>query len=137
MSQSDTGPLPDAFVSLFWGVRVASELELVVDPVRLRQAEAYGDFLTEPRGHYDVWEAWRRLGPAGLVKHGLPSSISWTEYEQWPRGRTVFHIPSQRFVVYADRRLLRDPTFIHCLANGLQMLEGSYDLRTDPHYRTR
>lgn len=49
---------------------------LVTDLTPLAEAEPYGAFLTHPRGHYEVWEGWRRLGPAGLARRGLPVLVA-------------------------------------------------------------
>ena len=68
-------------------------LLLVTDHTSLAEAERYGDFLTHLRGHHDVWKRWRRLGPAGLARRGLPAAIAWHEYEHFPRGRVVFDPP--------------------------------------------
>jgi len=33
---------------------------LLIDSTSLAEAEPYGDFLTHPRGHYEVWSRWQR-----------------------------------------------------------------------------
>ena len=78
----------DARVGIYWGIiHSAEDLETITDMTNLSEAERYGEFLTHPRGHYDVWEAWRQLGPRGLTKLKLPKLIAWTEYEALPRGK--------------------------------------------------
>ena len=65
-------------VGIFWGVP-AGHVALVTDATPLAAAEPYGDFLTHPRGHCEVWEGWRRLGPAGLARRGLPLAVAFFE----------------------------------------------------------
>lgn len=44
-------------VGIVWGVREGSgPLALVLDRTPLVAAESYGDRLTHPRGHHEVWE---------------------------------------------------------------------------------
>ena len=134
---ADNQTAPDEpSVGIVWGVRDADRpLLLVTDRTSLAEAERYGDFLTHPRGHYDVWERWRRLGPAGLARRGLPAAIAWHEYEHFPRGRVVFDTTTDRFTLYADRRLQAPDTLPSVLcAFGLDPARCT--VRSDPHYRT-
>jgi hypothetical protein len=133
MLQSDTFPLPDAFVALFWGIREGEELKLVVDPVHLTQARVNGEDLTPPQSHYDVREDWHCVGPLSLVGNSVPSLLTGSEYVHWPWGRTVFHVPTRRFRIYADRRLVRDPDLISLLADALHMPAGSYHPGARPY----
>lgn len=67
-------------VGIVRGVRDdAGPLLLVTGRTPLTAAETYGNFLTHPRGHHAAWEGWRRLGPAGLARRGLPTVIAWHE----------------------------------------------------------
>ena len=122
-------------VGIVWGVRDnGGPFLLVTERTPLGRAEAYGEFLTHPRGHYEVWEGWRRLGPAGLARRGLPALIAWHEYEQFPRGRVVFSKTTGRFTLYADRALQARAVLRRVLcAFGLE--PGRCAVRPDPHYR--
>jgi hypothetical protein len=123
-------------VGIVWGLCVdPGPMVLVTNCTRLDEAEAYGDCLTHSRGHYEVWEAWRRLGPTGLAHRGLPPVILWHEYEHFPRGRVVFETRAQRFVLYADRKLQTPgllPRVLQCFGLG----PARCAVRSDPHYRT-
>ena len=49
-------------VGIFWVVqRSARETRCLSTGCSLEAAEPYGDFLTFPDGHYNVWEGWRTL----------------------------------------------------------------------------
>ncbi len=135
MPHTDATALPPASVGIYWGVRDAGALILVVDRTPLADAEPYGEALTHPHGHFEVWESWQRLGPAGLARAGLPTAIAWSEYEHHPRGRAVYHRPTRRFTLYADRKL-QTPEFIARIADALAIADGAYDVRSDAHYRT-
>jgi hypothetical protein len=65
-------------VGIYWGVpNQPGEISIVIDVSVLAEAEPYGDFLSHPRGHYDVWEAWRRLGPTRLARRVGFRMSSW------------------------------------------------------------
>jgi hypothetical protein len=54
----------DACVGPYWLVCDDSRnIRLIAHRCALADAEEYGDCLTCPHGHYDLWEGWR-TGPA-------------------------------------------------------------------------
>lgn len=122
-------------VGIVWGVRDgAGPVALVLDRTPLAEAEPYGDVLTHPRGHHEVWEGWRRLGPAGLVRRGLPAVIAWHEYEHFPRGRVVFGARTSRFTLYTDDRL-RTPAVLPRVLRAFGLDAARCGACSDPHYR--
>ena len=122
-------------VGIVWGVPDGhGPLRLVFDRTLLAAAETYGDHLTHPRGHQEVWEGWRRLGPAGLARCGLPPLIAWHEYEHFPRGRVVFDTRTARFTPYAARRLAA-PAVLRPVLPTVGLDPARCGVRSDPHYR--
>lgn len=131
-SGADTLPC----VGIVWGVPDGHRLlRLVIDRTGLAAAETYGDHLTHPRGHHEVWEDWRRLGPARLARCGLPALIAWHEYEYFPRGRVVFNVPRNRFILFADRRL-QAPRALPQVLRAFGLDPTHCAVRPDPHYRS-
>ena len=130
----DAATIPS--VGIVWGVRGESgTLVLVTDCTLLTEAEPYGDFLTHPGGHHDVWEGWCQLGPAALARRGLPTLIAWHEYEHFPRGRVVFDTTTRRFTFYADRKL-RAPGVLREVLRVFGLNPTRCAVRPDPHYQT-
>jgi hypothetical protein len=124
----------DACVGIYWGlIGSGQNLELITDMTNLLEAERYGEFLTHPRGHYDVWEAWRDLGPRGFEKLKLPKLIAWTEYETPPRGRVVYNTQAKHFIIYADRRLQR-ASYVRQIADCFRLPPSSFSTASDAHY---
>ena len=122
-------------VGIFWRVSAdAGGSCLIADSVPLQKAEAYGDCLTYPGSHYDVWERCRRRGQAKSSGHDIPRSVIENEYETFPRGRIVFHQPSQTFWIYADRRIQKWETLEEIRAR-FGLLEARCETRSDAHYR--
>ena len=123
-------------VGIFWSIsRSGKSPILVIDATSLPEAEPYGEFLTHPRGHYGVWEKWRKLGPQGLKKVRLPPEISWHEYEHFPRGRIVFHVPTRTFLIYADR-VLTTAKSVARIETLFSLAGTEFIVKTDEHYRT-
>lgn len=123
------GQTPPA-VGIFWYVNSY----LVVDRSTLEQAERYGDCLTHAAGHYEKWLEWQGLGQQGFSRAGLPASIAYSEYDDWPRGRIVYELVHRLFVVYADRRLQTEGTVAAVRsAFGLEQVDAI--VRSDAHYR--
>ena len=127
-------PFPS--VGIFWSVPEGDRTVLVTDRTVLAEAELYGDCLTHPRGHHEVWEAWRRLGATALRRRGLPPGIAGHEYEAFPRGRVVYMRGPALFTLYADRRLQRPETIAE-LVHLFGLAGERHAVRSDTHYRTR
>jgi hypothetical protein len=95
-------------VGIFWTVEIGpGEAQLLTAGCLLEAAESYGDCLTFPDGHYEVWERWRNTNESDA---GLRAVVRAFEYEDWPRGRIVFDRVKRRFVLYADRKLMQRET---------------------------
>ena len=135
MSELLASSHPEPSAGIFWGIRVGKGRVLVTDANVLSQAEAYGAALTHPCGHYDVWEAWQRLGPAGLLRRGLPSEIADSEYEDRPRGRIVYDTQTKTFILYADQRL-KTPAFLKRVIIAFHLPAEQTLVRSDSHYRS-
>lgn len=137
------GPNPDRSgggiavpsVGIFWGVPEGGHTVLVTDRTPLTEAETYGDCLTHPHGHHEVWEAWRRLGATVLRRRGLPPAIAGHEYEAFPRGRVVYMRGPALFTFYADRHLQRPKTIAE-LVQLFGLAGERHAVRSDAHYRT-
>jgi len=107
--------LSHSFVGIFWAVQEKGSAAVLLDHrCPIAEAEPYGDMLTCPHGHYEVWEQWRKN--ATHDRAGLDLLIATDEYEEWPRGRIVYSSTRDCFVLYADAQILSRPdllTIIH------------------------
>jgi hypothetical protein len=120
-------------VGIFWRVRPPdADACLVVDCVPLKEAETYGDFLTYG-SHYECWSKLEAMSPRDRQARLVPEAVRWTEYEEWPRGRVVFHRPSERFVLYADPTL-QTPAIIDEITRYFALPADRTDVRSDTHY---
>jgi hypothetical protein len=65
----------------------------------------------------------------------MPAAISHHEYEDFPRGRIVYHITTGGFIVYADRRG-QLPDVMTRIADLFGLAQGTFIIRPDAHCRT-
>ena len=107
-------------VGIFWLV----DGKTLIDSTSLSEAEPYGDHLTHPRGHIDVWEQWRLSGK-------VPAE---SEYEEFPRGRVMYNAKTRRFMLLADRCILRDKNVVRRIMSELKLPRNTAT-DTDSHYR--
>lgn len=117
-------------VGIFWQIGNV----LIIDRSSLTEAEPYGDCLTHSAGHYERWQSWQSLGISHLRSLGYPEQIVSSEYDEWPRGRIVHEVPSNRFVLYADRRI-QQPETIAALTKAFHLQGHSVVVMSDAHYR--
>lgn len=98
--------------------------KIISDSVPLSKSETYGDHLTHPRGHVDVWEQWQR-------ERRVPVDMP---YEEPPRGRVTFNRKTGSFLLLADRCILGSKTAVAEIKR-IFCLPTKVSLDTDPHYR--
>ncbi len=121
-------------VGIFWLVPDDTHPQrLVTDMTPLSRAQTYGQALTHPRGHYEVWLAWQKLGVTGLLRNGLPRTIYAHEYEAFPRGRIVFQQAEERFIIYGDR-LFQNDASEKSICSVFHLTGHAVCIRTDRHY---
>lgn len=134
-AQSEPYDRDTCCVGIFWRISTVNGPKLVSHVVSLADADEYGDFLTHPTGHYEIWEGWRASGAAALKQIGLPMEIATTEYEDHPRGRVVLDRRTDRFVIYADRRLQK-AAIIADIKDCFAIAGKASIVRSDSHYVT-
>lgn len=123
-------------VGIFWGIpEPDGSWTILVDVTSLAEAEPYGDFLTHPRGHYEVWTQWQKTRAAPVASRFISQTIADHEYEFFPRGRIVYNIETDEFILYADRRLQQKQT-IPNIADKFELAQRTFVVRSDAHYRS-
>lgn len=135
-SRIKTGDIVTGSVGIFWGIpEPGGSWIILVDAASLANAEPYGDFLTHPRGHYEVWTQWQKTRTAPVTNRFILQAIADHEYEFFPRGRIVYNTATRGFILYADRRLQQIAT-ITAIANEFGLTLGAFVVRSDAHYRS-
>lgn len=119
-------------VGIFWMIATSDGAQLLAASCRLSEAESYGDCLTFGPGHYQIWQGWRRSRELSASARAV---VREYEYEDWPRGRVVFDQLHARFIVYADRKLLR-PETIASITQRFALPADRTDIKSDSHYQS-
>jgi hypothetical protein len=105
-------------LGIFWLVQTpVAEPRLLAAGCPLDQAEPYGDCLTYSAGHYETWAQWRRDKTVDPALRGIVRSY---EYEDWPRGRTVFDRSRDLFILYADCKLMTPATIARIVCAAIR-----------------
>ena len=97
---------------------------LLLDATPLAEAEDYGEGKTHGRSHMEYWETLARTG-----------FVPDDEYEEHPRGRVNFNTKTGRFLLLADKCILRRPELVKQVMAGMRLAPKQTDTSTDPHYK--
>ena len=107
----------DGYVGLFF---IANDT-LLLHKRTLADAESYGDFLTYPISHDDVW------------RHEYYKKYR-VDFDYYPRGRVVYNHKKELFTVYIDKDL--DKPEIMAKIISIFGLDGNnYKVDYDEHYQ--
>ena len=119
-NRSSDNQAPEPQVGIFFLVQGG----LFVEGTPVSQAEDYGHAKTHGRGHLRLW--------GELVSAG---KVPADEYEEHPRGRVSYHCDTNRFLLLADRCILRDKAVVAEVMRRLHLPPDRTDTGTDLHYR--
>ena len=114
------GGKEESRVGIFWLVNA----KLLIDSTPLDEAERYGDFVTHPRGHAEVWEEYQRNGTV------FPE----TEYEELPHGRVMYNTKTRLFTLLADRCILKRMALVTQIKEEMHLPKDT-KIGGDSHYR--
>lgn len=120
-------------LGIFWFFRG----QLLACSVPLAQAERRGHRLDSPLAHVS---AWPRL--VAQQRKALPM-LSVLEYDEVPRGRVLYDLLKQGFVIYMDDSLFTasafgrraHPPLAEALRTTFELHGHPVRFATDPHYR--
>jgi len=106
-------------VGIFWILHDG----LLAFGVPYTQGEKYGDFINTPDGHYEIWE-----------KHRKTSGKLSEDYTAYPRGRIVYRINDQKFLVYLNRKHLKNERIKKRIIKEFRIPADQAEFKHDRHY---
>ena len=117
MKQLDEAGVPQ--VGIFWILPDG----LLTFGVPYTAGEKYGDFINIPGGHYETWEELRNASKK------LPE-----DYTAYPRGRIVYRIKDQKFLVYLNRKHIKHEQIKKWIIKEFRLPVDQVELKHDHHY---
>lgn len=109
-------------VGIFW---INSKDEIFADGLTLKDAEPYGNKMTYPESHYNIW---RRK-----MRHQHPE-FKYKEYEEVPRGRIVYSIPNKQYIVYLPTAYLQNKRVHQKVIQQFNLSGEKIRIAADSHY---
>ena len=106
-------------VGIFWILPAG----LLAFGVPYTAGEKYGDFINIPDGHYEIWEKLRKTSGK------LPE-----DYTSYPRGRIVYRIKDQKFLVYMNRKHLKNEQIKKRIIKKFRLPLDQVEFKHDSHY---
>ena len=118
------------FIGIFWGITERGHSLLLCDKVPLIKGELYGDAITWGE-HYNFWEELR----SQKLPHTRTQVPAWSEYDEWPRGRVIYQTQKEKFIVYADQKLLTE-TARQAITKAFSLPTPDTYYYSDSHYKS-
>jgi len=108
-------------VGIFWKL----DGRLIIDGVSLEEAIEDGTLKTYPGTHEELWRRYSSIMVVPFIKQ-----------ESLARGRVVFDLVAQRFLLYADPCIISDAAMLDRVHEHLN-LPPNTEIAADPQYRCR
>jgi hypothetical protein len=98
--------------------------KLWIDATPVNRAMNVGDYVLHEHDHCKYW---KRLAKQKAVPH--------TGYERFPRGRVSHNRKSGKFLLLADRCILREKKLVSAILSRMHLPAGDTETGTDDLYR--
>lgn len=108
-------------IGIFWNV----DGELVCETVPLVNAPMTNGIRDIEADHHSFWNRWTRKR----------INFRAYSYDHYPRGRIIFRETDQKFVIYGDRCLISDPSFVSRLQDAFEIPHEQCEVWGDFHYQ--
>jgi len=107
-------------IGVFW----IFEKQLFVELQLLDDIQSINGFKDSDLSHYHVWKKVKKLH----------SKFYILEYEDVPRGRIVFDISNNQFIVYCNKDILLEEISKKLILNKFELSKQNTLFKVDEHY---
>lgn len=107
------------------GIVFACKGKLFIDSTPVTEAEGYAHFKIHDRDHHQYWTQLQGMG-------AVPEDV---EYDEVPRGRSVYDTKSRRYTLFLDRCILKNKKLVSQIMAEMNLPFENTETSTDSHYR--
>jgi hypothetical protein len=101
--------------------------KLFIDSTPVSEAEGYAHFKIHSRDHHQYWGQLQRM-------KAVPMDL---EYDEVPRGRTVYDTRAGKYTLFLDRCILKNKKLVSRIIVQMNLPIKSTETSTDDRYRCR
>lgn len=112
-------------LGIFWGIAFGGQTAIAALWQPWTEVPDIGGFRTLDIGHVDYWQTLQQRD----------ARLRGIEYEEFPRGRINYRAGDERFLLLADRKLLKR-SFIDAICRLASLPKQQTLVMSDPHYRS-
>jgi len=108
-------------IGVFW----IFENKVFIETQKLKDIKSINEFKDSNLSHYQVWDK---------VKNQHPKLYLY-EYEDIPRGRVVYDIEENQFIIYCNENILKDTISKKLVLEKFQISDENVIFKKDEHYK--
>jgi hypothetical protein len=111
----------DKNIGIFW----IFENKIFSETQKINDIKTINGFKDSDLSHYQVWNKIRNQHPKFYLY----------EYEDIPRGRVVYNVSKNKFVIYCNENIPQDETLKRLILEKFQLLNEKSVFQEDEHYK--
>jgi len=109
------------FIGIFW----IYENKIFAKTQNLDEVKSINGFKDSDLSHYQVWDKIKNKHP----------KFYFFEYEDIPRGRIVYDVNKNRFIIYCNENILQDKISKKIILKKFDLINGQAIFKADSHYK--
>lgn len=113
---------PNCKIGIFWRV----DGELIIKSTAVAEIAPVDDIRDVDDDHFSFWEVLTSMSRRDMATYS---------YDHFPRGRIVYRESDQKFVIYADRCLVKSKAFLTRLRKAFGLVPRQCMVMGDSHYQ--
>jgi hypothetical protein len=108
-------------IGVFW----IYDNQIFCETQNIKDIKPINGFIDSDLAHYQVWDS---------VKNQHPKFYLY-EYEDIPRGRVVYYIEENQFIIYCNENILKQDISKKLILDKFQLLSKNFIFKKDEHYK--
>jgi hypothetical protein len=104
---------------------------LLIDSTLIDECEESCGFKDHVRGHQEFWEAIQDA----FISEGINYKLTERDYDFYPRGRVLYSVKENMFIVYLDRCMIGKQEIIDEIVSRMNLPKDCFKVMPDFHYQ--